>query len=157
MFALLEWLRVQRQRGIISGVLAFDADEIRNGVDREEQMARPLQATALEKRGLFIVLTGSYHARSRLADIETTRYPPMASLLPRARTFSVRIQGFGGRRRACTENGCGEQDANQTGSLQRKLSLCPPTDGSYDGVYDLGILVTPSPPVKQKAGNPPKP
>ena len=151
MFALLEWLRVQHQAGIVTGVIAFDADVVSGGADREQQMAQRLQAMAPTKNGLFIVLTGSFHARTRLSDAETTPYPPMATLLPRAQTVSIRIQGFGGRKWACTEHGCGEQEADQSGATVRKLSLRATADGSYDGVYDLGVTVTPSPPVKQKA------
>lgn len=154
MLLLLEWLRLQHRGGLVSNVVAFDPDMIRDGADREQQMARRLQATAPAGNGLFIALTGSYHAQIRLADAGTTPYPPMATLLPRAQTVSIRIQGSGGRNWSCTERGCGEQDANQTGGAERRLSLRATPDGSYDGEYDLGIPVTPSPPVKQKKPGP---
>jgi len=150
MLTLLEWLRVQHRRGFVSGVVAFDPDIIRNGADREQQMAQRLQTAAPGENGLFIALTGSYHARTRLSDAGTTPYPPMATLLPRAQTVSIRVQGSGGHNWSCTERGCGEQDAGQTGGAVRRLSLRPTPDGGYDGEYDLGVPVTASPPVKQK-------
>lgn len=150
MLALLEWLRVQHQRGLVSAVVAFESDAVRNGADREQQMARRLLAAAPDKNGIFLVLTGGYHARTRLSDAGTTPYPPMAMLLPRAHTLSIRIQGSGGRNWSCTKLGCGEQAANQTGGTVRRLNLRVTPDGSYDGEYDLGVSVTPSPPVKQK-------
>lgn len=148
MLALLEWLRVEHQRGVISNVVAFDPDMVRSGADREQQMAQRLKAMAPIGRGLFIVLTGSYHARIHLSAAGKTPFPPMAMLMPRAKTVSIRIQGSGGRNWSCTERGCGEQDAGQIGGPVHRLSLRPTTDGGYDGEYDLGIPVTPSPPVK---------
>jgi hypothetical protein len=150
MLALFEWLRVQHRRGSVSNVIAFDPDLIRNGADREQQMARRLQATAPSGNGLFIALTGGYHARTRLSHARTTPYPPMATLLPRAQTISIRIQGSGGRNWSCTEQGCGEHDAGQTGGSLRRLLRHATPDGGYDGEYDLGVPVTPSPPVKRK-------
>jgi hypothetical protein len=154
MLALLEWLRMQHRSGIVSRVIAFDPDMTRNGADREHQMAGRLQAMAPRGNGLFIALTGSYHARTRLSDAGTTPYPPMAMLLPREQIVSIRIQGSSGRNWSCTERGCGEQDADQTGGTVRRLSLRATPDGSYDGEYDLGMPVTPSPPVKQKRPEP---
>ncbi|WP_264585509.1 hypothetical protein [Sphingobium sp. B7D2B] len=150
MLALLEWLRTQHQAGVIGRVIAFEPDFIEDGADRERQMAKRLESFSSEDGALFIALTGSFHARKRLLDAETTPYPPMATLLPKARTVSFRIQGTGGRKWACTDLGCGEQDANQAGGEVRKLTILATPDGSYDGVYDLGVPMTPSPPVKQK-------
>ena len=151
MLVLFEWLRTQRRNGVVADVVAFDADMSRDGTDRERQMAQRLKAKAPSGMGIFIVLTGSFHARKRLSDAETTPFPPMATMLPRAQTVSLRVQGNGGRIWACTQRGCGEQDANRSGGTRRGLSLRKLENGSYDGAYDLGLPVTPSPPVKQKS------
>jgi len=149
MLRLLDWLRDQHQSGSVTKIIAFDPDTVRDGADREAQMARRLRQPSLGKNGIFIVLTGSYHARTRLTDSKTTPYRPMAMLLPRARTVSIRIDATGGRSWSCTEHGCGENDVPQIGHPVRRLSIRPTPDKSYDGIFHIGTPVTPSPPVKQ--------
>lgn len=153
MLALLDWLRVQYQRGAVRAVIAFDVNSARGGADRERQMAERLKAKAPGANGIFIALTGSFHARIRLSDSATTPYPPMGALLPREYTISIRIQGNGGRKWSCTEGGCGENDAEQTGHNTQRPLLRAATDNSYDFEYDLGIKVTSSKPVKLQLPN----
>jgi hypothetical protein len=150
MLRLLDWLRKQHKRGAVAKLIAFDPDMAKDGTDREQQMARRLKQAAPSGRGILIALTGGYHARKRVLDEDTTPYPPMGSMLPRRQTVSIRMVGFGGRSWSCTENGCGEQEAYQNGAAQRQLSLRRTPDGSYDGQYDLGVRVTPSPPAGTK-------
>lgn len=151
MLLLLDWLRKQHKRGIVTKVIAFDPDMSKDGADREQQMAGRLKQAAPSGRGILVALTGSYHARIRLLDEETTPYPPMATLLPRSQTVSIRLTGSGGRSWSCTDKGCGEQEAYQDGAAIRQLSLHRTPDGSYDAQYDLGVPVTPSPPAGQKS------
>jgi hypothetical protein len=153
MLTLLRELRLFKERGLISGVVAF-ADTLprESAAQGENRMAAALQAAARKNpAALVIVLTGNVHAcKGTLPD--AGGYPLMASFLPAAETVSLFVTDKGGEAWNCQGGGCGPHTLHPSGGDERGVNLSPaafPLPG-YDGVLSTGVKATPSSPAIAK-------
>jgi hypothetical protein len=108
---------------------------------------------AAEPGSTVVVLVGNAHARKTKIDFgDSSRKPfmPMAGLLPADRTLTLDAVGNGGTAWFCsgpTPEDCGPHDAGALReSHPRGVELEPVMGGAYNGVLELGVPTTASPP-----------
>ena len=149
MLQFIDWLRVQHQWGNVTSVIAFDATEAEDSADRNMRMAVTLRAMGLGDREIIVVLTGSYHARKRVAQEKGEIVRSPAFLLPRSRTVSILIRNDGGNAWICQEQGCHVYPVGPRRHARRGLTMTPTPDGAFDGVLELGTGITASLPANR--------
>ncbi len=150
MLRLIDHLRTLYQARRLVRVVLFDADSISGASDRDRQMARALRAIDVGDDGLIVVLTGGLHAKKRAVPAIESGYVPAAAMLPRSKTISLVMSDNGGAAWNCTDNGCGVNDDGLRRSALRRITVSRKVQATYDGVFELGTRVTPSPPANHR-------
>jgi hypothetical protein len=91
-----------------------------------------------------VTLVGNMHA-GRTETGFSNRFMPMAAHLPTEQTVSLIATGTGGEAWNCQQNGCGPHE-NRGPPGTRRVELEPQFGGAYDGLLQLGVETTASPP-----------
>ena len=149
--AMLDRLRLLRQRGVVSNVVAFAPDVPLDPAAYEEAMAARLRSALPGKDGLVLVYVGNCHAM-RLAMCGTK---PAAAFLPRAETLTINLEGTGGTIWNCGGS-CGvHRVSGASPKGVRKLELLDDPKAPWDAMLFLGEPVSASPPAVAKMDDPP--
>ena len=149
MFGLLERLRHMHWAGLVARVVAFvDSSPVEAVPEAwqgwyEERLAAIVRGAA-GSDAIVVGLVGNTHARKTEVDFGR-RYMPMAALLPAEQAVTLYTTGTGGEAWNCTRDACGPHE-NRGPPGTRGVELQPLMGGAYDGLLQLGVETTASPP-----------
>jgi hypothetical protein len=152
-FAMFERLRQMHLGGRVSRVVAFQDVDTRDPPSvgqgpYEERLAKIVSAAGAQG-ATVVALVGSLHARKTEANFGKP-FMPMATHLPADQTLTLYADGNGGSAWFCNgpkPTDCGPHEVGAAGELgQRGAVLRPVMEGAYDGLLDLGVPTTASPP-----------
>jgi hypothetical protein len=153
-FRLFERLRQMHAAGRVTRVLAFQDSRPAPGPPGAGQGANEKRYAAIlrdaaESGGTVIALVGELHARKTEVDFGKP-FMPMAALLPPDHTVTLNAVGNGGVAWYCTgpkPADCGPHTAGaRRESATRGIILGQAMDGAYDGILNIGVPTTASPP-----------
>ena len=148
--ALIDTLRLLRQARLIDGVVLFQPSgkALTGPEEREVAMARNLEAASLDSKTLTLVLVGNVHAmRSRFVR-PTFSYLPAAGHLPAEATITLDVRSNGGAAWNCIPE-CGPHERGPARlQAKRGVLLDPAMKPRFDGLLDLGLQTTASPPAQ---------
>ena len=146
--ALFERLRLLVREGRVSRVVAFQpvlTAPPEPGA-YEAAMADRLRAASTDASTRVVVLVGNVHAMLKEVNFGQAPYLPAATLLPKEATLTLNLATNGGSAWNCTREGCGPHDLwTPPTSYPRGIVLGG--DGTWSGVFNLGVPATASPPV----------
>lgn len=140
---LFERLRLMKQSGHISGVVAFDVGRATQpGQDRNAAMAQVWSAIKTPPNGLIAVLVGNVHAMRKQIAFSNRMIVPAASLMPVDQTVTVNVIGAGGTAWNCQQDGCHEHELGPPGALVSGITYSADADRRWDATYQLGVPTT---------------
>lgn len=151
---LFERLRELHKEGRVARVVAFQDnktpyDPSGGQTPYEEHLAAVVKSAA-EPGATVMVLVGNLHARKTEVDFGRP-FMPMASLLPNKETLTLNAIGNGGMAWNCRQDGCGPNASpSPAAPTARGVTLRSQLNGAYDGVLNLGVPTTASPPPPAK-------
>ncbi len=148
MLDLIERLRLlARSRPL--RIVAFDTpvfEKYEPGL-RDRLMGTDLRRVVPTPGGLVIVYVGSAHAAKGTVPAGPKPYRAAADYLPADRTVSLLMLGNGGQAWNCQER-CGVHASGNERDRKRGVDMLRAPDGSYDGLLELGMRTTASPPAR---------
>lgn len=153
-FRLLDRLRQMHAAGLVTRVVAFqDSHPVSGppgaGQGPNEKRYAAILHDAAKPGNTVIALVGELHARKTEVDFGQP-FMPMAGLLPPDQTLTLNVVGNGGVAWYCTGPSpadCGPYTAGtRRESATRGIIFGPAMDGAYDGILNLGVPTTASPP-----------
>lgn len=153
-FNLFERLRRMHREGRITRVVAFQdssptQDPPEAGQGPYEGRLAAIVRDAAAPGTTVLTLVGNLHARKTEADFGKP-FMPMATHLPANETLTLNAIGNGGMAWNChgpTAADCGPQPAGAPPApAKRGVELRPVEDDAYDGLLNLGVPTTASPP-----------
>jgi hypothetical protein len=149
-FALFERLRRYKQSGQIADVVAtqpaWNPAWAGHQSESDEAMADRLQGAAARRPGaILFVLAGNVHASKGAFRFGDETVVPAGANLPPRQTISLNILS-GGQAWNCSEAHCGPRQYGSAAPGRRGVRLVPYEPPKYDGVAELGVPTTASPP-----------
>jgi hypothetical protein len=150
MLSFIDAVRKLHHRGKVEGIVAFDPYISMGSDNRNREMAVVLRSARRDNGEIMIVLTGRFHARKIPEVSDSKTYLTMVPFLPKANTVSLDAVGSGsGTGWFCAREGCGTNAIPGKHTGPRRVVMRASEDGAYDGVIDLGIPTSASPPANR--------
>ncbi len=149
---LFERLRQMLLAGDVSAVVGFDPATYTQPITQSSinaAMADRLRAAAsLRHDALVLGYMGSLHASKREVVGYGDHFTPAAADLPDLETVSlfIRADGIAWNCQGPQPSDCGPHATADEAPIRRQVLLDPALRPGYDGVVDLGVRVTASPP-----------
>jgi hypothetical protein len=145
-FELFDRLRRLKRAGAIAGAYAFVPE--RSGAGNRaynRSLAQSLKNVPVKADGLVLVLMGNLHAMKTSVSFGSETFWPTAAMLPRRRTVSIELRSNGGAAWNCAPQ-CGVHVSGSRRWARRGISFNSGRRSAFDGVFELGVATTASPP-----------
>ncbi len=155
--AMFKRLREMRASGEVAAVVGLEpatwtapATQSSSNAD----MADRVKAAAGHRPGsVVLVLVGDLHASKAVIDAYGDAFTPMAADLPANETVAldVRADGMAWNCHGPKPSDCGPHDTADESPVRRQVVLDAKLKAGYDGIIDLGVHTTASPPAVASA------